>query len=62
MIWLRNLHPEDAEAVFHQGFERGEFNTILGRHGFGDVHFLKAHTVDKEEKRYPIFLAIATKI
>lgn len=56
-----SFHPEDAKGVFHSGFDRDEFQRLLAKHGFEDIHFVTAHTVDKEEKRYPIFLAIATK-
>ncbi len=56
-----SFHPEDIEGVFHSGFERDELQTLLEQHGFGDIHFLTAHTVTREEKKYPIFLVTATK-
>jgi 2-polyprenyl-3-methyl-5-hydroxy-6-metoxy-1,4-benzoquinol methylase len=56
-----SFHPDDAEGVFHHGFERDELQAILEDHGFEDVRYLTAHTVNKEEKQFPIFMVIATK-
>jgi putative AdoMet-dependent methyltransferase len=56
-----SFHPEDTEGVYHTGFEREEFMALLEKHGFQDIRFVTAHTVNKEEKSYPIFLALATK-
>jgi 2-polyprenyl-3-methyl-5-hydroxy-6-metoxy-1,4-benzoquinol methylase len=56
-----SFHPQDTKGVFHSGFDRDEFQTILKKYGFEDIHFVTAHTVNKEEKSYPIFLVIATK-
>lgn len=55
------FHPEDAEGVYHAGFDRKAFKEMLEKHGFRDIQFVTALTVQKEEKNYPIFLAIATK-
>jgi 2-polyprenyl-3-methyl-5-hydroxy-6-metoxy-1,4-benzoquinol methylase len=55
------FHPADAQGVYHNGFERGEFQAILERNGFKDVNFVTAHTVNKEGKTYPIFLVTAAK-
>ena len=56
-----SFHPEEAEGVFHSGFERDSLQGILEDHGFEDITFVTAHTVSKEEKEYPIFLVIARK-
>jgi putative AdoMet-dependent methyltransferase len=56
-----SFHPQDTQGVFHSGFVRDEFQTILKKYGFEDIHFVTAHTVNKETKSYPIFLVIATK-
>lgn len=55
------FHPADTKGVFHSGFARDEFQALLEKHGFSDVHFVTAHTVVKEDKKYPIFLAIASR-
>jgi len=57
-----SFHPEDTEGVYHAGFDRDAFKKLLATHGFQDIRFVTAHTVYKEEKRYPIFLALATKV
>lgn len=56
-----DFHPQDVEGVFHQGFDRDQLKALLEAHGFKDVRFLTAHTVVKNDSRYPIFLVIATK-
>lgn len=56
-----NFHPQDVEGVFHHGFDRDQLKALLEAHGFKDVRFLTAHTVVKNDSRYPIFLVIATK-
>ena len=55
------FHPADAQGVYHNGFDRGEFQAILESNGFKNVNFVTAHTVDKEGKTYPIFLVTAAK-
>ena len=55
------FHPQDVQGVFHLGFERDAFQTVLEKHGFEDVRFITAHTVNKPEKNFPIFLVTATK-
>ena len=55
------FHPADAQGVYHNGFDRGEFQSILETNGFKDVNFVTAHTVNKEGKTYPIFLVTAAR-
>ena len=55
------FHPADAQGVYHDGFDRSEFQSILESNGFKDVNFVTAHTVNKEGKTYPIFLVTAAK-
>lgn len=57
-----SFHPADVEGVFHSGFERDKLKLLLESHGFEDIHFFTAHTVVKDDKEYPIFLVIATKV
>ena len=52
-----SFHPEDVQGVYHAGFNREAFTEKLEAHGFKDT----AHTASKEEKTYPIFLALASK-
>ncbi len=57
-----SFHAEGTEGVYHTGFDRDAFRQLLAKHGFGEIRFVTAHTVRKETKRYPVFLALATKI
>ena len=57
-----SFHPADTEGVFHQGFERTELQTMLEKQGFGEINFLTAHTINKEEKSFPVFLLTAKKL
>ena len=56
-----SFHPEDTEGVYHSGFNRKLFTDILQRHGFKDVHVFDATSVEREQGRYSVFLAVATK-
>jgi predicted TPR repeat methyltransferase len=56
-----SFHPEGSEGVFHSGFERDELQTLLENNGFYDVQFLTIHTMQKNDKQYPVFLVVATK-
>jgi len=56
-----SFHPAETQGVYHSGFEREAFSALLEKNGFKDINFVTAHTVDKENKSYPIFLALATK-
>jgi 2-polyprenyl-3-methyl-5-hydroxy-6-metoxy-1,4-benzoquinol methylase len=55
------FHPENIEGVYHLGFEREHFKTLLERAGFINVAFSTAYTVNKDSKSYPIFLVTAQK-
>jgi hypothetical protein len=56
------FHPSEAEGVFHDGIDRDALSDYLKASGFGDIEFVTALTVDKNEKRYPIFLVTAVKV
>ncbi len=55
------FHPEDAQGVHHHGFDRKQLQQRLEKHGFTDIRFTTAHTVDKEGRNYPVFLLTATR-
>ncbi len=55
------FHPQDVEGVFHHGFEREHLQAILQKTGFTNIRFVDAHTAQKEDRSYPIFLVLATK-
>jgi len=57
-----SFHPKDIEGVFHDGFDRGELQNKLEQVGFQGVHFETVTTVCKDDKTYPIFMVIASKV
>ncbi len=56
-----SFHPPDTEGVYHFGFDRDEIREILESHGFEQIEFFTAHTIQGEEQEYPIFLVTAKK-
>lgn len=55
------FHPAGTEGVHHEGFDRAELGAIANAAGFVDVHFETACEVDRDERRYPVFLLTATR-
>ncbi len=56
-----DFHPRGTEGVYHFGFEREKLRLILEQCGFDPVRFFTAHTINKNGKKYPVFLVVATK-
>jgi len=56
-----SFHPPETQGVYHSGFAREKFSALLEKNGFKDINLVTAHSVVKEDKKYPIFLALATK-
>ncbi len=56
-----SFHPEGTEGVYHTGFDRDKLQAIFSRNGFSTINFTTAHIIQKEDKRYPVFLLTATK-
>lgn len=56
-----SFHPEDAQGVFHHGFERPVLASKLREQGFTDIEFDTAHVVNKEGRDYPVFLVTARR-
>jgi len=54
------FHPEGTEGVYHAGFDRDEMRSFLEKNGFENIEFVTAHTVNKEDRQYPVFLVTAT--
>lgn len=57
-----SFHPEGMTDVYHEGFERSELQATLEKHGFKDINFETAHTINGVTRPYPVFLALATKV
>ena len=51
-----SFHPPGIEGVFHQGFDREALGGLAKAAGFEDVGFVTACEVDRDGRRYPIFL------
>ncbi len=56
-----SFHPPDTEGVFHFGFDREELGALLEDGGFEQIEFFTAHTIEGDEKHYPVFLVTARK-
>lgn len=56
-----DFHAPGTEGIFHFGFERADLQGTLEAQGFQDVRFVTAHTVGKEDRRYPVFLVTARR-
>ncbi len=55
-----SFHDEGFEG--HHGFDRDELRTWLEQAGFSGVRFEHAYTVDKDDRDYGLFLAVATRV
>ena len=56
-----SFHPPDIEGVFHQGFDRDALAALASEAGFANPRFVTAAEVDKDERRYPVFLLLAER-
>ncbi|MEO1270777.1 MAG: class I SAM-dependent methyltransferase [Myxococcota bacterium] len=56
-----DFHPPETEGVFHAGFDRGMLGALLEEVGFTEPRFMTACEVEKNAKRYPIFLVTAAR-
>ena len=65
-VALADLEAEDGsfhgpEAEVHRGFDREAFWAQLTQAGFRDIHLETVCEVEKENRRYPVFLALARR-
>ena len=56
-----HFHPLDVEGVYHHGFERAVLQQQLEQAGFHDIHFTTAAKINKEGRKYPVFLGHCKK-
>ena len=56
-----SFHEPGTEGVYHHGFSREDLEAVVARTGFADIRFHTAHAVERNNRRYPIFLVTATK-
>lgn len=52
-----SFHPPETEGVFHHGFDRSALAKRMSDAGFAGIEVLDACSVDKDGKRYGVFLA-----
>lgn len=55
------FHPPGVEGVYHDGFARDALAVLAAEAGFADAGFTTACEVEREGKRYPVFLLTATR-
>jgi len=56
-----SFHPQGTEGIFHFGFDRAELGALLESQGFEQVAFHTAHTIERNDREYPVFLVTARK-
>jgi len=56
-----SFHPPDIEGVYHQGFQRASLGATMEAAGFANVRFQTACEVDRDGRRYPVFLVVAER-
>jgi 2-polyprenyl-3-methyl-5-hydroxy-6-metoxy-1,4-benzoquinol methylase len=65
-VALADLDAEDGsfhapEAEVHRGFDRGAFEAQLTQAGFLDIRIQTVCEVEKDNRHYPVFLALARR-
>lgn len=55
------FHADKVDFDGHHGFDRHRLAEQLARAGFGDVHFVDATTILKNDREFGVFLCTATK-
>ena len=56
------FHADRADFAGHHGFRRDRLAEDLARAGLGDVRFVDATTVLKNDRKFGVFLCTATKL
>ncbi len=54
-----SFHDPDAEGIHHLGFERSDLIEIARAAGFADVEIRTASEIERDGRRYPLFLLLA---
>ena len=55
------FHEADAEGIHHLGFDRGAVADLARAAGFSEVEFRTATEIEREGRRYPVFLLLARR-
>jgi len=56
-----SFHAHESGFDGHNGFERKELGIELERAGFSHIRFSTCYTLMKDDRPYPLFLAVAEK-
>jgi ubiquinone/menaquinone biosynthesis C-methylase UbiE len=56
-----SFHSHEPDFDGHNGFDRAELDMELERAGFINIRFNTCHELIKDERSYPLFLAVAEK-
>lgn len=56
------FHADKVDFGGHHGFDRQRLTEQLARAGFGDVRFVDATSILKNDREFGVFLCIATKV
>lgn len=57
-----SFHDNDPDFDGHNGMARADLAVRLGAAGFADVHFERCHSIPKNGRLYPLFLATCRKV
>ena len=55
------FHDADAEGIYHLGFGRDALAESARAAGFADVAFESATEIERDGRRYPLFLLLARR-
>jgi len=55
------FHTEEAEGIYHLGFDRPDLASRAARAGFADIAFTTAATYHEDGRDYPLFLLTAVR-
>jgi ubiquinone/menaquinone biosynthesis C-methylase UbiE len=55
------FHPPEAEGIHHLGFDRVSLRSLAEAAGFEDVRLSTAGEMEREGRRYPLFLLVARR-
>jgi ubiquinone/menaquinone biosynthesis C-methylase UbiE len=57
-----SFHDADAEGIHHHGFDRDELGRVAEAVGFADVAFTTPTVLERDGRRYPVFLVTARAV
>jgi 2-polyprenyl-3-methyl-5-hydroxy-6-metoxy-1,4-benzoquinol methylase len=56
-----SFHDPDAEGIHHRGFDRDRLRTLTSEAGFSDVAVTSGGEIERDGRRYPLFLLTAVR-